>query len=170
LQSFFFFNRVGVIKSTMSYINFSLPVSVDVAKSSRTACKWLDCKQVIAKGDLRFTVPGDYFSYYHAPCLWLSFECNRAASANQPVTSTDQIGNYESLNDPHRKVIEDLLSGETKPVVPPYIRTNSRPVRGSSEPDVSATDINADTVKRGATGDDIVSANASAPKRGRKQN
>lgn len=154
----------------MSYIDFNLPVSVDIAKSSRTACKWLDCKQVIAKGDLRFTVPGDYFSYYHAPCLWLSFECERAASANRPITFVDQIGNYASLQDPHKKVIEDLLSEETKPVVPPYVRTNSRPVRGSSESDSSAADVDTAPGKRGATGEDVVQANASAPKRRRKQN
>ena len=77
--------------------------TVDLAKSSRTICKWPDCKQVISKGTLRFTVPGsDWPSYYHPGCLWLSFEC-QGRSANSRITDTSKIGNFENLPEEYKK-------------------------------------------------------------------
>ena len=82
-------------------------------------------------------------SYYHPGCLWLSFECKSYRSANQRLTDTSKIGEFESLPEIHKKVIADLLSGATIPEVPPYESIHSG-TRSASRRRVTLDSDNAD--------------------------
>jgi hypothetical protein len=143
-------------------IDFS-KYQAEAAKSNRAMCRETSCKVMIGKGDLRIGRMGaDYYSWYHAPCCFKTFDNWRIR--NKPITSTADIEDFEALSDEHKEIIIQLITGTY--VEPPAMSYNPRPKRqcatnvgsasatasnANEEPEEEKTDAGTDNLEVSST-------------------
>jgi hypothetical protein len=135
----------------------------EAAKSNRALCRETSCKVNIGLGDLRIGRMGsDYYSWYHAPCCWKTFDNWRIR--NSRIQSTADIENFEALSDAHKDIIIQLIEGTY--IEPPAMTYNPRPKRqcaakgAAAAPEAEQPDTNVATEAEGS--------NSVAPTRKRK--
>lgn len=89
----------------------------DYAKRGTASCK--KCKQKLEKGSLRIgkVVPnpfsddgGDMKQWFHANCLFETFE--RARATTKKIEDTEDLEEFNSLTDDDKEMIKKLINGE----------------------------------------------------------
>ncbi len=96
-------------------------VTIDICAASRSVCRLPACQQNILKGHMRLSEPRQGYCY-HAPCLWLSF----TESGHCPLAYENQLNKIEVLSEENKKILRDLLSGTTLPVLPLKIKKSTK--------------------------------------------
>lgn len=83
----------------------------EITKHSRSRCIANNCKEIIAKGELRIGVQcedkNDSHGWYHAVCLWENFGDN--FNENPRISKIEDIKNHDSLSTSTTAKIQELI-------------------------------------------------------------